>query len=149
MTGLREKWINIPKLERIYSISSKGYVYNLKEKEIVETRLSPEGFNFVTLYKNDKSKVYRLDRLMVRCFKNFHIDEPGEVIHINGINHDDDLSNLKIVKAIIKQGNIRNEKSRKLSLEQVVKIVQMLKSGYSSRKISESPNLQYRHSCLF
>lgn len=143
-SGLSEKWIDIPKLERRYKISSSGLIFNKKNKTLLKYKTLSSGHNQVTLYKNGKSKSYYVDRLVLRCFTNFNVDDPCEIIHLDGNNANDDINNLKLVNVLKKKTSEKKSLCKKIDETQLLEIIQKLKSGQSSRMISEDYPLSYR-----
>ena len=109
---MKEKWnyyipketeellpIPIEGINNTYMASSKGYIINTNYRMSGETCILKEttnryGYKTVCLYKNNKSKTYKVHRLIALTF----IPNPlnlKEVNHINGDKSDNSVENLE------------------------------------------------------
>lgn len=77
-----------------FEISQSGIIRNVKTKYIKSQYVSDTGYYMITISKNNKSKPYRVHRLLANNF----IENPKklkEVNHIDGNKLNNDLSNLE------------------------------------------------------
>ena len=106
----KEIWKDIKGYEGLYQISNFGRVKSLEKKrwikrnesygiykeKILKKGLSGAGYYSVILYKNSKSKTYRIANLLADNFIE-DIKKGSVVDHINNIKTDDRLENLQII----------------------------------------------------
>ncbi len=84
-----EKWVDIKGYEGLYQVSDRGRVKRLagspkcKEDRILKESVSSNGYLFVTLYKQGKSKMFRIHRLVMENFKPIDNMENYDVNHID------------------------------------------------------------------
>ena len=89
-----EKWIDIKGYEGLYQISDQGNVKRLagspkcKVDRILKKSISSNGYLSVILYKDGKSKTYRIHRLVLENFSPCENMEKLEVNHL-----DEDITN--------------------------------------------------------
>jgi hypothetical protein len=104
-----EIWKDIPGYETIYQVSNLGNVKRLANKvwidkyegyyrtypeEILKPLMSPSGYYHVNLYKEKKSKTFRINRLVLMTFD--RLPKKKEVsMHLNNNRLDNKLENLK------------------------------------------------------
>lgn len=67
-----EVWKDMPNYEGIYQISTFGNVKSLKfgKSKILKNSLDFQGYYRVLLFKNNKSKVFKVHQLVAICFLN-------------------------------------------------------------------------------
>lgn len=96
-----ENWKDIKGYEGLYQISDYGNVKRLagspkcKEDRIMTKSVSSNGYLFVTLYKNGKSKTHRIHRLVLENFNPVENMENLEVNHLDEDRTNNNLSNLQ------------------------------------------------------
>lgn len=133
-----------------FEISQSGVIRNVKTKAIKSQYVSDTGYYMITISKNNKSKPYRVHRLLANNF----IENPKklkEVNHIDGNKLNNDLSNLEWVSHF---GNMQHAFSTglanntgvkngmaKLNESKVSEIKELLKNGVSQYKIAEKYNV--------
>lgn len=97
---MQEKWESIENYNGKYEVSNMGRVKSLCDKNgrkrelILTPRISKNGYLYVNLWGNSKSKTYKIHRLVAEkfCAKN---DNPQCVNHINGVKTDNRAENLE------------------------------------------------------
>ena len=133
-----------------FEISQSGIIRNVKTKYIKSQYVSDTGYYMITISKNNKSKPYRVHRLLANNF----IENPKkvkEVNHIDGNKLNNDLSNLEWVSHF---GNMQHAFSSglanntgvkngmaKLNERKVREIKELLKQGISQYKIAKKYNV--------
>lgn len=96
-----ENWKDIKGYEGLYQISDYGNVKRLagspkcKKDRIMTKSVSSNGYLFVTLYKNGKSKTHRIHRLVLENFNPVENMENLEVNHLDEDRTNNNLSNLQ------------------------------------------------------
>lgn len=89
-----EIYKDIPNYESLYQVSNLGNIKNITTGKILKTFLNKYGYLQVTLCKNNKTKLFRVHRLVASSF----IDNPSnktQVNHINGDKKDNRVDNLE------------------------------------------------------
>ena len=133
-----------------FEISQSGIIRNVKTKYIKSQYISDTGYYMITISKNNKSKPYRVHRLLANNF----IKNPKklkEVNHIDGNKLNNDLSNLEWVShfgnmqhafstGLANNTGIKNGMS-KLNEIKVREIKELLKQGISQYKIAKKYNV--------
>lgn len=94
-----QEWRDIKGYEGKYQVSNLGNVKSLnfhrKNKECLLTpKIDKDGYLEIALYKNGKSKYYRIHRLVAIAFISNN-ENKKEVNHINGIKSDNRVDNLE------------------------------------------------------
>ena len=88
-----EIWVDIPNYQGFYKISNYGRVYSIISNKMIRfDRVF--GYEQVALYKNGAMKRFKVHRLVMLAFVG---ESLLQVNHINGIKHDNRLSNLEYV----------------------------------------------------
>lgn len=96
-----EQWKDIKGYEGIYQVSDLGNIKRLagspkcKEDRILRKSVSSNGYLFITLYKNGKSKIYRIHRLVMENFCPVENMENLEVNHLDEDRTNNCLNNLE------------------------------------------------------
>lgn len=98
MEKMNEKWAYIPGYEGYYQVSNYGKVKSLKfgKEKILKPNKAPNGYFFVTLYRDKKPKCIRVHRLVWEAF-NGTIPEGYVCNHINEDKTDNRLCNLNLM----------------------------------------------------
>ena len=128
-----------------FEISKSGIIRNEKTKAIKSQYVSSTGYYMITISKNNKSKPYKVHRLLANNF----IENPQnlkEVNHIDGNKLNNELTNLEWVTHF---GNMQHAFSTglanntgekngmaKLNEIKVAEIKELLKQGVSQYKIA-------------
>lgn len=89
-----EKYKDIKGYEGLYKISNLGKILKVDNNYVLKHTLFNNGYKYISLRKNGKSKMYAHHRLMAINF----IPNPenkSQVNHINGIKTDNRLENLE------------------------------------------------------
>ena len=102
-------WKDIKDYEGLYQINELGEIkrlpyiqshpyrigYNMNFKGgILKQSFDRDGYKLITIWKNNKSKTYRVHRLVTQAFIPNPNNKP-EVNHINGIKDDNRVENLE------------------------------------------------------
>ena len=87
--NINEQWRPIAGYEGLYEISSLGRVKSLKfdKEKILKPRKTKNGYLFVSLYKDEKPKMFRVHRLVAIAF----LPNPEKLPEIN--HKDEDKTN--------------------------------------------------------
>jgi hypothetical protein len=100
-----EIWKDIPGYEGLYHVSNLGDVKSLnykksKTEKLLKLAIASDGYFVVGLYKDSKSKQYKVHKLVAMAFLN-HIPCGYEVVcdHKNDVKTDNRLENLQLVTA--------------------------------------------------
>ena len=91
-----EVWKDIEGYEGLYQVSNMGRVKSLRNNILMSPRDEGHGYYQVNLYKDGKSKMFRVHRLVAFAF--IPNDDPinkNEVNHINEIRNDNRVENLE------------------------------------------------------
>jgi len=89
-------WKDIPWYEWLYQCNVIGNIKSLYLNKILSNKPNPRGYIQVWLYKNGKSKNYKIHRLVMITFK---WKSKLQVNHINWIKTDNRLENLEYCTA--------------------------------------------------
>lgn len=95
-----EEWKSIEGYEEKYLISNKGNVKSLYDKSgnyreyILVSRNAKNGYLYVNLYKNSKSKTKKIHRLVAEAFIP-NINNLPCINHIDGNKHNNCIDNLE------------------------------------------------------
>lgn len=98
---MQEIWVDIENYEGLYQVSNYGNVKSLpnppyKKGKILKPTINSAGYYKVELYKDGKSKIFYVHRLVALTFiPNF--DNKPQVNHRNGNKKINDVSNLEWV----------------------------------------------------
>lgn len=90
-----EEWKDIDGYNGLYQISNLGRVKSLLSNTILKPNHDSYGYVRVNLYKDKKSKIHKIHRLVAKAFLPDYSDEL-EVNHKNEIKDDNGLSNLEM-----------------------------------------------------
>jgi hypothetical protein len=99
---MEEIWKDIPGYEGLYQVSNLGRVYSLPKFNHKGLYMSfgktMNNYYFVYLYRNNKSKSFRIHQLVAMAFLNHKINGNKLVVdHINNDKSDNRAENLQIV----------------------------------------------------
>lgn len=133
-----------------FEISKDGIIRNAKTKAIKSQYVSSTGYYMITISKNNKSKPYRVHRLLANNF----IENPEnlkEVNHIDGNKLNNNLENLEWVThfgnmqhafriGLVNNNGVKNGMS-KLNETNVSEIKELLKKGVTQIKIANKYNV--------
>lgn len=89
-----EKWKWITRYENKYQISSMGRVFHINNISLLKGSPDKDGYICVSLWKNSKTKTFKIHRLVALAF----ISNPNslpQINHINEIKYDNRRSNLE------------------------------------------------------
>lgn len=100
-------WKDIPGYEGIYQVSNLGKVKSLDRIDYANRKLKGQYlagskdkfYSSVVLYKNAKSKTYRIHLLMAMAFLNHVPSRMYHVDHIDGDSFNNSLDNIRVVTA--------------------------------------------------
>ena len=124
----KEEWKTIPFNDK-YEISNIGSVRTKATGLIRNGGLNQGGYITIALSTNGKQKHYLVHRLVMITFQPIENDEFYQVDHINGINSDNRLENLRWVL------NIENQQIRKNSRNPIGNIIAEMIKKYGYEKI--------------
>lgn len=159
-----EIWKDIKGFETQYQISSFGNIRSLdrydncnrfRNGRLLIKSKEKDGYEYITLWKNSKSKSYFIHRLVAYAFLNLPLDNNFVVNHIDGNKQNNHYKNLEwlsvrdnVIHAL--KNNLRksgeNHPWAKLTNDQVLEIPKLLELGYTQKKISKIYNVSY--SCI-
>lgn len=133
-----------------FEISQSGIIRNAKTKAIKSQYVSSTGYYMISISKNNKSKPFRVHRLLANNFID-NQNDLKEVNHKDGNKLNNDLINLEWVSHF---GNMQHAFSTglanntgvkngmaKLDMDKVNEIKILLKNGVSQYKIAEKYNV--------
>ena len=124
-----------------YEVSSFGRVRNAKTEKILAQRINDRDYSMVTLSKNNKSKHFRVHRLVAEAFIP-NPDEKPSVDHIDGNRSNNIWTNLRWATASENGANSKRNAGKELP-----KGVSLNKSGTYRVKI-EKYGKQYHVGCF-
>ena len=90
-----EVWKDVKGYEGLYEVSNLGRIKSLRAKIVMKDYIDRYGYKLIGLYKEGKSKSFRVHRLVVEAFKG--IPETMEVNHKDYNRTNNRLSNLEVV----------------------------------------------------
>ena len=144
------EYFKIANLEN-FEISKSGVIRNCNTLKIKSQYISSTGYYMISVSKNNKSKSYRVHRLLAETFIPKNNEFQIFVNHIDGNKLNNCLENiewcthLENMKHAFKTGlaNNSNEKNgmSKLTSKDVAIIKTMLKNGISQYKIAKKFNV--------
>ena len=138
-----------------YEISKNGMIRNIKTKKIKSQYVGSTGYYMVSFSINNKSKPYRVHRLLAKVFilnkNNYEV-----VNHKDGNKLNNDLSNLEWctqkfnmkhanLTGLINNKGVKNGMS-KLDINKVKQIKKMLIDGITQNEIAKQFNVS--RSCI-
>lgn len=98
MRAFLETWRPVRGYEGLYQVSDYGDVRSFcsgKVRYMKKTKYS-NGYEYLHLYRDGKSRHYRVHRLVWEAF-NGSIPDGYEIDHVNGVKDDNRLANLRVV----------------------------------------------------
>ena len=145
----------IPNILPIYLISNFGNVYDISKQMFVTTRLDKDGYEMVSLRRNNLPvKTIAVHRLELLVF-NYNINYQAlQVNHIDGNPSNNNISNLEWCTAKENSDhamlyglhvmNGTNNPNNKLTEQQVHEICKLIESGnYYDTEIADMYNVSY------
>lgn len=95
-----------------YYVTESGKIIGKQKRQLVGSNIN--GYQYVTLRVNGKSKIYPVHRLILTSFLGRPLNTGCEVHHINGHKSDNRLCNLAEVthKENMQDGNTRAKMSK-------------------------------------
>ena len=94
---MEEIWRDLKGFEEKFKISSTGIIVNKYNNTNVKTRISKDGYVYVSLYYNKRSYIKTLHRLVAKTFICCNDDKSLEVNHIDGNKLNNNITNLEWV----------------------------------------------------
>lgn len=91
---MKEIWKYIAGYEGKYAVSNLGNVKNYKTNKILKNREDKDGYLYVILCKNGKTKLMKIHRLVAQTFILNPKNKP-EVNHIDGVKANNVMNNLE------------------------------------------------------
>ena len=135
----KEVWKNIKGYEGMYQISNYGSVKSLYKHKTMRLFRDKDGYLLVGLFKEGKSKSFRVHRLVIDAF--IGTSEGMETNHKDFNRQNNKASNLEVVthKENVKHslGNMRsaeNKRNAKVTANQVREIRNLYASGKHTQK---------------
>lgn len=129
-----EVWKSILGYEGRYKVSNNGDIINSNNRPLKQYE-DNDGYKITSLYKDGKSKTYRVHRLAYEAF-NGKINNGNEINHLNFKRGDNRLSNLEVVT---RKGNVvhskdnmkraKNSRNSKVTPSEVKEIRALYESG--------------------
>jgi hypothetical protein len=133
-----------------FEISINGIIRNITNKKIKSQYIGSTGYYMISVSKNNKSKPYRVHRLLAENYIPNNFNKP-QINHKDGDKLNNDLANLEWVTNrennthALKIGLINNSGEKngmaKLKNEDIPKIRELLNSGMSQYKIAKIFNI--------
>lgn len=128
---------------RNYSVSNAGFIRNNKTGKILKNSKDANGYAVVNLFLKGKAKKEYVHRIVGLHFLSNKENKP-QVAHIDGNGMNPDVTNLRwstqLENEQDKKAHGRDNKNccggRKFNYEDLIKIHDMNKKGFSFRKIS-------------
>ena len=108
---MKEVWKDLKGFEGKFKISSTGIILNKNNNAKVKTRISKDGYVYVSLYYNKKSYIKTLHGLVAKTFINKDDNNNLEVNHIDGNKLNNNIDNLEW---ITHKDNIKHAWNNKL-----------------------------------
>lgn len=143
--GEGEVLVDIDGYEGLYQVSSLGRVFSLTAPDAprpIKLHSSKKGGYKVTLTKDGKTRLHRLDELVASTFCAKESDDQTVIVHIDGDMCNSKRDNLKWAKPVV---NERQKPSRthKLTEEDVEQVRQRWIAGEKPASIAKSFNVSY------
>lgn len=91
---MQEIWKDIPNYENLYQISNLGNVKSYSNSKVLKTSPNSCGYYKVQLYKNKKSKMFYVHRLVAIAFIP-NLENKSQINHIDGNKSNNVVSNLE------------------------------------------------------
>jgi hypothetical protein len=110
----KEIWKEIPGYEGLYEVSNLGRVKSLKNSLIMKKSINNQGYERVNLFKNKKSRAFKVHKLVAITFLNH---KPcGYKLVVDHINSDIKDNRLKNLQLITQRENSSKERTLKSGL---------------------------------
>ena len=94
---MREVWKDLKGFEDKYKISSDGNLLNKNNNTRVNTRISKDGYVYVSLYYNKKTYIKTLHQLVAQTFVEKDNNNSLEINHKDGNKLNNNIDNLEWV----------------------------------------------------
>ena len=152
---MKEIFKDIKGFEGLYQISNFGNVKSLKRNIILKPSSNGKGYLHIILYKNCKSKVGRIHRLVAQAFIPNPENKP-QINHIDGNKSNNNVNNLEWVTnsenqkhafALGLQTNIANNNPRTRKINQYDLQGNLIKTWNSCYDIVKELNIN--RSCIW
>lgn len=145
MSTIKELWLPIKGYEGLYEVSNTGYVRSIRRNIMIKPYLNHTGYLMVNLWCNCKQDKRLVSRLVAEHFVENKMNKPY-VNHINGIKTDNRCNNLEwcTQSENVKHAydtNLHKIVHRKLSDEDVLKIIELRKINTPIKEIAQKYNV--------
>lgn len=127
-------WKSILGYESRYKVSNNGDIINSNNRPLKQYE-DKDGYKITSLYKDGKSKTYRVHRLVYEAF-NGKMNKGDEINHLNFKRGDNRLLNLAVVtrknNVVYSRGNMKmanNSRNSKVTPNEVREIRSLYKTG--------------------
>ena len=140
-----EVLVDIDGYEGLYQISSLGRVFSLTAPDAprpIKLHSSKKGGYKVTLTKDGKTCLHRLDELVASTFCVKESDDQTIVVHIDGDMYNSKRDNLKWAKPVVDEKQ-KPGRAHKLTEEDVEQVRQRWLAGEKPASIAKSFNVSY------
>lgn len=98
--------------ENLYSVTSCGKVWSHKRNKFIAIQTTKRGYKTVVLYKDGKSRNYRVNRLVAQAYIPNPLGLP-EVDHINEDKNNNSINNLRWVSSAENKANSNANKGKR------------------------------------
>lgn len=131
--------------EGLYQVSSFGRVFTLAAPDAprpIKLHLSKKGGYKVTLTKDSKTKLCRVDELVASKFCDKNSEDETVLVHVDGDMYNSKHDNLTWVKPVAKEKKKRG-RARKLTEEDVEQVRSRWLAGEKPASIAKAFNVSY------
>lgn len=140
-----EVLVDIDGYEGLYQVSSLGRVFSLTAPDAprpIKLHSSKKGGYKVTLTKDGKTRLHRLDELVASMFCAKESDDQTVVVHIDGDMCNSKRDNLKWAKPVVDERQ-KPGRAHKLAEDDVEQVRQRWLAGEKPASIAKSFNVSY------